>query len=49
MSAATERKVEIAYNPKARPQWLFFHTREGVRVDRAACVALTADGKAYAL
>jgi hypothetical protein len=47
-AAATARCVEIAYNPKKRPQWLYFHTAEGARVDSALYVELTIDGRAYA-
>jgi hypothetical protein len=45
---AGERTV-IAYNPKVRPQWLWFHVFDGTRVDSARFVELAADGRAYAV
>ena len=40
-------ETEIAYNPKKRPQWLFFHTADGRRVDRAAMVKFTTDERCF--
>lgn len=49
IAEAIGEKTAISINPKKRPNMPFFHTQDGRRVDRAACVELAADGRAYAL